>query len=90
MTAYRLKIHKQVEKFFASLAPTWRTRFHDKLEMLRQDPYRHPQLDIKLMQGFDGAVYRLRVGSYRVIYEVRDQELVIYLMTAGSRGDIYK
>ena len=90
MPTYRLKLHKQVEKFLLSLAPDWRNRFRDKLEALRLDPYRHPQLDIKPMQGMGDSVYRLRVGQYRMIYRIHEQALVIYLMTAGSRGDIYK
>lgn len=90
MVAYSLKISKQVDKFLAGLAPDWRTRFRVKLESLRQDPYRHPQLDVKRVQGIEGAVYRLRVGPYRVIYEIRDNELLVYLMKAGSRGDVYK
>lgn len=90
MAVYTLKLHKQVKKFLLSLSPEWRKRFLDKLEALRQDPYRHPQLDIKPMQGAGESVYRLRVGQYRLIYQVRENELVIYLMTAGSRGDVYK
>ena len=42
------------------------------------------------MKGMGNSIYRLRIGSYRLIYEVREQELVIYLITAGSRGDVYK
>ncbi len=90
MPVYRLKLHKQVEKFLFSLTPSWRKRFHDKLEALRNDPFQHPQLDIKPMQGMGDSIYRLRVGHYRLIYEICQQELVIYVMTAGSRGDVYK
>lgn len=41
------------------------------------------------MQGMNG-IYRLRVGKYRILYEVNDEELLVYLMDAGSRGDVYK
>lgn len=90
MSLYRLKVHKRVDKFLVGLTPNWRARFRDKLELLRQDPYRHPQLDIKPIQETERAVYRLRVGPYRVIYEIHDQELLVHLMEAGSRGDVYK
>lgn len=90
MAVYRLKLHKQVGKFLVSLAPVWRTRFREKLEALRHNPYPHPQLDIKPMQGMGDSIYSLRVGHYRVIYEIRERELVIYAMAAGSRGDVYK
>ena len=34
--------------------------------------------------------YRIRIGVYRVIYEVRDQELIILLLSIGHRKDIYR
>ncbi|MFI3155254.1 MAG: type II toxin-antitoxin system RelE/ParE family toxin [Methylococcaceae bacterium] len=90
MTAYTLKLHKQVKKFLQSLNSEWRVRFQEKLEILRQNPHGHPQLDIKPMQGAGEAVYRLRVGQYRLIYQIYEGEMIIFLMTAGSRGGVYK
>jgi mRNA interferase RelE/StbE len=90
MPTYQIKVHKQVQKFLLSLNPELRTRFRNKIENLRLDPYRHPKLDIKPMQGIGESVFRLRVGQYRLIYRVHEQELLIYLMTAGTRGDVYK
>ncbi len=90
MTAYTLKLHKQVKKFLQSLNSEWRVRFQEKLDILRQNPHGHPQLDIKPMQGAGEAVYRLRVGQYRLIYQIYEDEMIIFLMTAGSRGGVYK
>lgn len=87
---YRLKLHKRVEKFLLGLSPSWRERFREKLEILRENPFDHARLDIKPMQGMGDAVYRLRIGPYRAIYQVRDADVTIYLLTAGTRGDVYK
>lgn len=35
------------------------------------------------------AIERLRVGEYRIIYTVDNGELVVYVIDAGNRGQIY-
>ena len=42
----------------------------------------------KKLTGRDG--YRVRVGSYRIIYDIFDTKLIIEIVNVGSRGDIYK
>jgi mRNA interferase RelE/StbE len=44
--------------------------------------------NIKKLQGREG--YRLRVGDYRVIYTVHNQELIIAIIAIGPRGSIYE
>ena len=43
----------------------------------------------KKLKGEDDA-YRIRVGSYRVLYTVEDAELLIEVFRVGPRGDVYK
>ena len=47
-----------------------------------------PKGDIKVMQGQPVGTYRLRVGKYRIVYEVISDTLRV--LDVGSRGDIYK
>ena len=87
--SYRLLLHKSVTKFLEKCPTKQKQEIKQKLELLKQNPYSHPQLDIKMMQGYQ-EVYRLRVGQYRLIYQIKENELVIFVMKAGNRGDIYK
>lgn len=41
------------------------------------------------MTGYEG-LYRIRCGEYRVIYEIRDDALVVLVLWVGPRGDAYK
>ncbi len=87
--SYQIKLHKSVTKFLKSAPPRIRLRIIDKINLLQENPINHPQLDIKAMQGFSDT-YRLRMGQLRIIYQVQQEKLIIYLLTIGSRGDVYK
>ena len=48
-----------------------------------------PESFVKKLVGYD-ALYRLRVGNYRIIFEIKRNELVILVVTLGLRKNIYK
>ncbi|WP_159768482.1 type II toxin-antitoxin system RelE family toxin [Streptomyces sp. HM190] len=58
------------------------------LTALGEDPYRQ-DVDVKKLTGPSG-LYRLRVGSYRVAYQVNDGELVVLVVKVGDRRDVYR
>ncbi|MCA1222414.1 type II toxin-antitoxin system RelE family toxin [Streptomyces sp. 8L] len=58
------------------------------LTALGDDPYRE-DADIRKLTGPSG-LYRLRVGSYRVAYQVDDGRLVVLVIKIGDRRDVYR
>jgi len=58
-----------------------------KLDDLAVDPYASHSNATKLKK-YSG--YRLRVGDWRVIYEVDGDQLIILVLKIGPRGGIYK
>lgn len=44
---------------------------------------------VKAMTGLSGAL-RLRVGDYRVVYQVHDGALVVLVLALGPRGQVYR
>lgn len=44
--------------------------------------------DRKQLKGHSG-LYRLRVGTYRIIYTVDNGKLIVRVIDAGNRGQIY-
>ncbi|WP_149720478.1 type II toxin-antitoxin system RelE family toxin [Campylobacter concisus] len=45
--------------------------------------------NIKRLKGSLEGCYRLRLRTYRVIYEKKENELIILVLRVGSRGDVY-
>lgn len=83
--SYRIEIAKLAAKFIHRLpAP-------DKERVLKAIHKLPDEGDIKQMKGQKAhACFRLRVGDYRVIYSVDHRKLVVYVVDAGNRGEIYK
>ncbi|MEW1643024.1 type II toxin-antitoxin system RelE/ParE family toxin [Streptomyces sp. NPDC091219] len=46
-------------------------------------------LDIKALQGHN-ARWRLRVGDFRVVYTVEDGQLIVWVLSAGHRREVYR
>jgi len=77
---------KSFDKALAKLPINWRKRILAKIRDVAESPYM-PNNNLKKLQGRDG--YRLRVGEWRVIYELQDDRLVMLVLELGSRGEIY-
>ncbi len=58
------------------------------LTPLGDDP-RRPDADVKKLAGYADR-YRLRVGDYRVIYEIADERLIILVVGVGHRREAYR
>jgi mRNA interferase RelE/StbE len=78
---YRIEITKKALKFIDRQDKT-------KREMLLKAIAKLPNGDVKPLKGHDG-LYRLRVGTYRVIYTIDNGRLIICVIDAGNRGQIY-
>jgi mRNA interferase RelE/StbE len=58
----------------------------NKLDALCENP-RSDAFDVKKLQGREG--YRLRVGDYRAIYRLNNNELIVEVIAIGHRREIY-
>ncbi len=60
----------------------------EKLLILARDPEALKN-NIKKLGGTSEALYRLRVGSYRIVFKKDNEELLIVVVRIGHRKDIY-
>lgn len=81
---YQIIIKKKAKKFIDKLPMNEKRRVVAAISILPDGT------DIKAVQGKNNkGLYRLRVGEYRIIFSVDQGELIVYVIDAGSRGQIY-
>ena len=79
---YKIVLKKKAKKFIDKLPFPEKKRIISAIEKLPDGE------DIKRLQGYDD-VLRLRVGTYRIIYTVDNGKLIVTVIDAGNRGQIY-
>lgn len=86
MGRYKVRIKKSALKELEAIASKKdRRRIVSRIEALAIDP--RPDGAVKL-SGFDR--YRLRQGRYRILYMIRDRELIVYVVKIADRKGVYK
>ena len=85
MAGYRILIRKSVRKDLDGIPKKDVQRIIKAISSLAEDP--RPRQSKKLSGE---EKYRLRCGSYRVLYEILDKELVVYIVRARHRRDAYR
>lgn len=83
---YAISVLRPAARALTRLPADVRTRIRRAIRTLSTDP--GPVGWRKLAGSHE--LYRIRVGDYRIIYEVRDGELVIIVVTVGHRRDVYR
>ena len=73
-------------KRFLSLPKRVRDAIERRIDALAVNPR---PAGCRKMTGYE-ALYRIRCGEYRVVYEIRDYALVVLILWVGPRGDAYK
>ena len=84
---YKIKISKKVNKYLNKHSKL-KQNFAEKILILQLDAYNNC-LDICIIKWKRGR-YRLRIGKYRFLYEIIEDEMLIYFYDADSRWDVYK
>lgn len=84
--SFEVLFTKKASKEISKLDPDARTQVIEAIEDLKRDA-RPP--NSKSLKGDLKGYWRLRTGDYRVIYQIRDQQLEIVVIRAGHRKDIY-
>jgi mRNA interferase RelE/StbE len=83
--SYTIFIEKSAQKDLSKITPPHQNRIIKAIQLLSKNP--RPSGSKKL-SGRDA--WRIRVGNYRIIYEIHDDRLIILVVVIGHRKDIYR
>lgn len=80
---YRVVIEKQALKYIEKLDRTSAQRIRNAIDLIATDP----AIGKELTNHETARSYR--VGQFRILYDVYENELVICIVKVGPRGDVY-
>ena len=83
---YRIEVKRSAAKALKKIPKPDINRISEKIDSLAEEL---PNLEITKLKG-DNPFHRIRVGDYRIIYEIQDAVLVILIVKVGHRKDIYR
>lgn len=85
MPKYTIRLSNKAQKQLDKLSDNIAQPIFDAILNLQDNP--RPN-GFKKLKGREGL--RIRVGNYRVIYDVFDSKLIVEVIALGNRKDIYK
>jgi len=85
---YQVKFLKKAASELKAIDPIWQNRIKEKIIQLAKDPSQLKNR-IKPLKGKYSKFLRLRVGSYRIIFQKEDKELIILIIRKAHRSESY-
>lgn len=84
---YQIEYTRDAVKALKAMPRNVSLQVRSKIELLAADPFATNN-NVKKLVGREA--YRLRVGDWRVIYEIEGGRLVIHVLTVAPRGGVYQ
>ncbi len=82
---YLLRIKKSAYKEIQKLDKRDKHRLIEAIDKLTENPHVG-----KLLKGEYSGLRRIRSGSYRIIYEINENEVIVLILRVGHRKQIYR
>ena len=83
---YEVRLTPAAVRQLRKLDPPGRRRVQAAIDLLAEDP--RPPGARQLVGG--AGEWRVRTGDFRIIYDIRDGELIVLVVKVGHRRDVYE
>ena len=89
MKRYRIIYSKDFQKIFKKLDPSVQKLVAAYIKHNLENTS-NPRARGKALIGDKKCLWRYRIANYRLIVEIRDNTLIVLVLTFGHRSDVYK
>lgn len=86
MTTYEIVFERQAERAFKRLPRNLAERIDRAILKLASDPR---PIGCKKLEGY-ADLYRIRVGDWRSVYAIEDEQLIVLVVEISPRGGAYR
>lgn len=83
---YAIELSREALKNIGKIPKRDQIRINDLIEGFSKDPR---PVNVKKLQG-DLNLYRIRMGNYRILYRIYDDQIHILIVDIDHRKDVYK
>ncbi len=83
---YEILFSKKAAKFVSNLPPGYKNKLKEILSALKENPYSYPY---KKIRG-ETNLYRIRIGKYRILYEINKDKNQIIILKIDKRERVYE
>lgn len=84
---YRVVLTDKARRFYESASAALQRKLDRCFDVLAQSPREHP--NIKPLRGPLKGRYRYRLGDYRVVYRIDDENVLVVVLVIVHRSDAY-
>lgn len=85
---FNLKFSNKSSKFIKRLESKTKIRIKEKINSLCADPFPHNCVRVEQYGGY--KIFRVRVGKYRILYSVHNNENLLVVINVDKRSGVYK
>jgi len=83
---YRIEFSPTAESQFKKLPKEVQARLKHRIDSMAENPFPRGLRNLSAEEN----IYRLRIGDYRIIYQVQGKALLILILKLGYRKDVYR
>ncbi len=84
--SWKLQIERKAQKALKKIPDPYKSNLINTIDQLSDNPQPN---GCKKLKGAE-SLWRIRVNDYRIVYQIKDEQLLILVIRIGHRKDIYE